>query len=880
MTGVGVLVGAAIGIARRWPLPRAAAEIDRRHGYRDQLRSALELTSRSSTVEDPFVAIAIRDAERLAADVRPALVVPIRFERAWAYAAALGAIAAGVGMFVPRIEWDHRASVSAADRVSVADARQTIATAIETTNQARADGIADAAAAKRIEALKELESELASGRVDPTSATSLAAKSLDDQAAAIDDAAASRQREADEARAKLAAAQNSNKSSANASDAKQDEVATDPSGDAELRQALSRGDLTRSAEAARALKDAAQGASPAQREKWASQLEELAKAMESEETNSPTLPTDAPTNTNPDAPNKGQAKPAATSPNQPKPKPGETKPAGNGEKPTNPSDQHPISNPTERSPIEPSPTDTTKPQEPRTASERVADAMRDAARELREHKDTKQSADNQEKDEKQNGAQNPTNASKKPDGAKPQDTKPEGTKSEITKQSGKPDPSTPDSPSPSSSQPQPANDGNNANEKQQSKPEAQGTPAPSNTPNQNGETKQNQSGTRPDPSSKGNDRPTEKTGQPASPAQGTERDKSAPDSTRPAGSPDQGTPSEKREPATQVSREDSTNQPYPKPGEKAANDPAAKPGEKQENAPTQPNSTRDPKQAEPKPAQGSDSKSGAHPTEKASKKPNEQPTSTQPSNSPNDVKGEQPQPTPQADPNSTTPPPLPEDAEGLERLARELEKIARDRKGDPVSREKSESMRRQAEEMLEKMSPDQRKRMEELAQRLAEKMSRDGTRPQDQFDGQPEGKSDGSPGTGFSTSGPRAAPTPANRAPWTGETRTVDARVRKPGPNNDERTLAELARDEGRRTDAGVSTRPLDDGLREAAKGAERAIEEQSVPSRHADYVRRVFGKYLERASGTPSSTSDAKPPAKPAQLSPDAKDIKKPQPQ
>lgn len=41
--------------------------------------------------------------------------------------------------------------------------------------------------------------------------------------------------------------------------------------------------------------------------------------------------------------------------------------------------------------------------------------------------------------------------------------------------------------------------------------------------------------------------------------------------------------------------------------------------------------------------------------------------------------------------------------------------------------------------------------------------------------------------------------------------------------------------------------------LREAAAGAERAVEQQSVPSRHADLIRRVFRRYQDRAAQPPA---------------------------
>jgi hypothetical protein len=44
----------------------------------------------------------------------------------------------------------------------------------------------------------------------------------------------------------------------------------------------------------------------------------------------------------------------------------------------------------------------------------------------------------------------------------------------------------------------------------------------------------------------------------------------------------------------------------------------------------------------------------------------------------------------------------------------------------------------------------------------------------------------------------------------------------------------------------------LSGALQEAAAGAERAVEQQAVPSRHADYLKRVYKRYRERAAQTP----------------------------
>lgn len=58
--------------------------------------------------------------------------------------------------------------------------------------------------------------------------------------------------------------------------------------------------------------------------------------------------------------------------------------------------------------------------------------------------------------------------------------------------------------------------------------------------------------------------------------------------------------------------------------------------------------------------------------------------------------------------------------------------------------------------------------------------------------------------------------------------------------------------------------------LQEAAAGAERAIEQQSVPDRRSELVRRVFRRYAERAQtpgtapGAASERPASEPPPKP----------------
>ncbi len=115
---------------------------------------------------------------------------------------------------------------------------------------------------------------------------------------------------------------------------------------------------------------------------------------------------------------------------------------------------------------------------------------------------------------------------------------------------------------------------------------------------------------------------------------------------------------------------------------------------------------------------------------------------------------------------------------------------------------------------MENASPEDRKRLNELAQRLG-----------------------GSPGRG--NQGPRLGSTPHSAEPWGTPGGSLDARVPSAAP---ERTIGELEPVGGAPRGAGPGA--LAQGIRDAAAGAERAVEQQGVPQRHADLVKRVFGKY------------------------------------
>jgi hypothetical protein len=76
---------------------------------------------------------------------------------------------------------------------------------------------------------------------------------------------------------------------------------------------------------------------------------------------------------------------------------------------------------------------------------------------------------------------------------------------------------------------------------------------------------------------------------------------------------------------------------------------------------------------------------------------------------------------------------------------------------------------------------------------------------------------------------------------WTGPTETIDAMGdTTPG----ERVAGEWY---GRGSDS-PSPEEVAQRIMRARRGVERSIEQQTVPRRHADFLRRVFERYAERA--------------------------------
>ncbi len=181
--------------------------------------------------------------------------------------------------------------------------------------------------------------------------------------------------------------------------------------------------------------------------------------------------------------------------------------------------------------------------------------------------------------------------------------------------------------------------------------------------------------------------------------------------------------------------------------------------------------------------------------------------------------GQSPRPGGKPDPGTR-----PNQGSGLERLQRSLRE-ASERSGDSRRQhEAADRLRRLSEELASGADPDAR----------------------------PTGAE---PGAG----GPRGLPFESDRVTGAPPASIEDVRGPRPTtPTGPGRVAAERPSDR----QGPVEVAPITAGsLREAASGVERAIEQQSVPDRRSDLVRRVFQRYRERAESESARPGGAERP-------------------
>lgn len=136
----------------------------------------------------------------------------------------------------------------------------------------------------------------------------------------------------------------------------------------------------------------------------------------------------------------------------------------------------------------------------------------------------------------------------------------------------------------------------------------------------------------------------------------------------------------------------------------------------------------------------------------------------------------------------------------------------------------------------------------------------------------PSANGDDGPPTGPGGRQPRRNPRGPIAGPSEASTVPVDARS-TPAIGADEHVISDYLNPNQQPRRTGSAAGPtLQEGLREAASGAERAIEQQGVPSQYSDLVRRVFKRYIDRAQPPAAAPATAMPPPPPTVDAQDAR--------
>ncbi len=267
--GIGVAVGVSLALWRRWSVARGALELDTRLGLRDRLSSALAL---ADGPESPVAELAVRAGESLAGTIDVRRAIPIGMGRGWLAGLPLLALGVGVGLWLPPLL--TRAGSGAGPATLTPEAARE---ATAEVSELKADAVAaaeelvdDPSIARELESLRDVERELASGRSRDASTPVRAAQAAEQIASSLEAASREQARAADEARASLAKA---------ASRGARAERVGPETEEPSLREHLESGDVEAAAEALEELSRTSPNLSPEERERWASELAELARSL-------------------------------------------------------------------------------------------------------------------------------------------------------------------------------------------------------------------------------------------------------------------------------------------------------------------------------------------------------------------------------------------------------------------------------------------------------------------------------------------------------------------------------------------------------------------------------------------------------------------------
>ncbi|MCH7790957.1 MAG: hypothetical protein IID31_01580, partial [Planctomycetes bacterium] len=208
-------------------------------------------------------------------------------------------------------------------------------------------------------------------------------------------------------------------------------------------------------------------------------------------------------------------------------------------------------------------------------------------------------------------------------------------------------------------------------------------------------------------------------------------------------------------------------------------------------------------------------------------KPGEQPGEAQPSE-PTGEPGEQGEAVSEQEGQGQTGEPMARDDPGdpgdaLERFEQQLERLEEARQRAERDRRAAQRLREQARDMLEKMSPQERREMLQRWSKLNQERQADAAQRVD---------------SGAQDSSPAEPDTPSER---------VD--MSRPSDDAAERVIARWLSDNPGDPDS-PPARGLAEQIRRSRDSAEQAFEQQRIPVRHQDLVRRVFDRYTKRVRG------------------------------
>lgn len=842
--GASLLSATAWAWARRWALPRALLEADRSLGLKDRLRSGHDLLA-GRHVGGEFEAWASQDAERVAMSANASKVVAIRWDRSWLAWPVLASASIAAGLWVP----SHEPTVDPRQRATATPEAVQSATELVREAQAIAQAstplqpILPESVDRTQRELEAIEQELVKGTLDPQEARSRASSAIERQAKELEAQAERLKAERDALRDRMAAAAAQSGEPEPSERTGEEARSTSEASDAvsRLGQRLSSGDFESAANEAEELRRALNEMSPEDREAIAKELDALAERLDRPRDVGPTeprsssgeaLPSDSRDRENTSAgedratsvPESTKTQPERDSA-QPMP-PGEPEPRDRGEEGRN------------AAPANPAQTQSEAQRRAEEKAQDVRDALRDAAREAREPVDQNPPPDA--------GDTRPDSAKPTPSGAERESPQAspaaKGDQEQPSPEQSRSAPSKPQEPGTVSRDAKPNDD-----KKSPSKDGEEKSPPAASKSSEQGKSEE-----RPGASQKGNESPrdkpaanpgdqsTQKSDGEPKPVPGSDRGV-APGQSQPADGQRTGESGQQAKGESPDSRQGS-----PTPG----SGPPKTPG--QDRTPT-----GDTPEAKPESRPGGESKQD----ESSGRETTPNPSQTQGQGSPSPTSSSTPQ---ESGPPADVPSSGSSKGQGLERLKRTLEEQASKQREQRQSAEDAERMRQAAQEMLKDMTPEQREKLREMARSgRTPPQGQDGGVPMDV----PGARSAREQGVGREAGKQRGGGGEAFKAddPSTKQTETVDARGDRPerSQNSGERVIAEWYSD---RPHTGGTARSAGDGLgetvRDAASGAQRAIEQQQVPGRHADLVRRVFRRYVERTS--PGATQVAPAPANP----------------